>query len=68
MIKINNSIIHLNFEVQHDKHNRPFRQSATTSLSSGNTKHTFRRLDSKSDYFYIEVDRWGNYVNFKEKY
>ena len=66
MIKINNSIIHLNFETQFDKNRRPFRLSGTIKKNEYNTIHRFRYLDELNDFFDIEVNYKGEFLNFKK--
>lgn len=63
MIKINNSIVFLNFETQFDKNNRPFRLSGT--MKNGyNVIHRFRYLDVKNEFFNIEVDTNGDFLRY----
>lgn len=61
MIKVNKSIIQLNFDTQFDKNGRPFRLSGT--IKNGyHTNHRFRYLDVKNEFFNIEVNTNGEFI------
>ena len=63
MIKVNNSIVFLNFETQLDKNNRPFRLSGTIRKNDWVTAHRFKRLDDNS-FFTIEVNSKGEFLRY----
>lgn len=63
MIKVNDSIIGLNFETQFDKNNRPFRLSGTIRKNDWVMVHRFKRLDDNS-FFNIELNSKGDFLRY----
>lgn len=63
MIKVNTSIVKLNFETQFDKNNRPFRLSGTIRKNDWVTIQRFKRLDDNS-FFNIEVNQKGDFLRY----